>query len=69
MIQIAQGIPIESKGNLVADVLEDERHFWKTNFSPQKVVMVVLQLSVGEVIPPADAMSAKEQGCVRRHTC
>lgn len=39
------------------DVLENKGHFVQTDFSPQQIVMIILQFSICKVIPPIPGFS------------
>lgn len=44
----------------MADILEDEGHLWQPDLGAQKVVVIVLELLVRKMIPPASNISANE---------
>ena len=41
-------------GILMADILEHEGYFWVPDFCPEQIVMIVLQLSIGEMVPSVE---------------
>ncbi len=43
----------------MTDVLEDERDLRVPDLGTEKIIMIVLQLSIGEVVPPASLVSPR----------